>query len=398
LANKIIDDLYELFGKYENISNPIGDSVKPEPVQNIYNLNVGENPGNIIIGNDNTANSPVKKQETPRPIAPPKTDVTEKSAEKSSQTLKPEHKVAIIVAIIGLIGTLLAALIGILPHFLNLPAPTRTPTSTSTITITPRNTTGIPTGTFIAPGIVTVTPWPDEITDPKGVTMRLVPAGEFTMGSNDHLNDEKPAHKIYLDNFYIDIYEVTNALYKTCVDAKFCSPPANINSSTRENYYNNLTFDNYPVIAIDWNQANTYCEWRGARLPIEPEWEKAARGGLEKKTYPWGDEKPICHYGEINGARFNDGGQCNAIDAVQVGSYKPNNYGLYDMAGNVWEWSADWYEPYPNNTISDSNYTETYRVLRGGSWNNSPDYLRVSYRYPWIPAFISNHIGFRCVR
>ena len=237
--------------------------------------------------------------------------------------------------------------------------------------------------------ITTPTPLPAEIVDAKGVSMALVPAGEFTMGSYISYADEYPAHEVYLDAFYMDIYEVTNVVYKTCVDSGECIPPQQTGSYTRTSYYGNSEFDDYPVIYVDWNQANTYCEWRDASLPTEAQWEKAARGN-DERTYPWGEGT------DSNRANFNQ----NIGDTTEVGSYESGKspYGMYDMAGNVWEWVADWYAAYPGNTISNDAYGKKYRVLRGGSWYYSDDLLRASDRFAKSPDLISNYIGFRCVR
>ncbi|MHB8778748.1 MAG: bifunctional serine/threonine-protein kinase/formylglycine-generating enzyme family protein [Anaerolineales bacterium] len=140
-------------------------------------------------------------------------------------------------------------------------------------------------------------PNPDEITDAKGVSMRLVSAGEFTMGSVIGDTDELPVHQVYLDFYYMDTYEVTNGLYKACVDAGVCNPPTSTSSYTRSYYYGNSEFEDYPVINVDWDMANAYCGWRGARLPTEAEWEKAARGPStgsgDGRTYPWGNGKNL---------------------------------------------------------------------------------------------------------
>ncbi len=129
----------------------------------------------------------------------------------------------------------------------------------------------------------TGTPLPNEITDLKGVPMRLVPAGNFTMGS-ERYDNEKPIHEVYLDAYYMDKYEVTNALYKACVDAGVCDPPKNSSSNTRSSYYGNSQYDDYPVIYVDWNMAKTYCEWRGAGLPTEAQWEKARAARMGAPT------------------------------------------------------------------------------------------------------------------
>jgi formylglycine-generating enzyme required for sulfatase activity len=232
---------------------------------------------------------------------------------------------------------------------------------------------------------------PEEITDEKGVVMRLVPAGEFTMGSNEGDSDEQPVHTVFLNSYYMDKYEVTNALYKACVDEDICTQPPNITSYSRSRYYGGSAYVDYPVIYVDWSQANTYCEWRGARLPTEAEWEKAARG-TDGRTYPWGEG--------IDCSRAN---YCEG-DTTEVGSYESgvSPYGIYDMAGNVWEWVADWYDSgYYNNTPS-SNPTGPssgdYRVLRGGSWGDNESYLRAFYRLMNVPVNFSGNFGFRCSR
>jgi formylglycine-generating enzyme required for sulfatase activity len=247
---------------------------------------------------------------------------------------------------------------------------------------------------------------PVEISDSKGVSMRLVPAGDFTMGDKaddalvecqkfrsdckrEWFTDEEPAHTVFLDNFYMDVYEVTNAHYKACVDAGVCDTPANSNSNTHPSYYGNSAFDNYPVVSVDWFQSKTYCEWRKASLPTETEWEKAARG-TDERTYPWGEgiDKDFANY------------VSNARDVIAIGSDESNKspYGMYDMAGNALEWTADWYQAYPGNTVTDSiNYGEKYRVLRGGSYGNYGYELRVSRRTRIIPDHSDYPIGFRCI-
>jgi formylglycine-generating enzyme required for sulfatase activity len=318
-------------------------------------------------------------------------------SEKSPQKLKPEHKIAIAVAIIGAIATLLAALIGILSRFFPL-APvsttTNTPTVTATFTLSPTATfTNLPPSQTPEPSLTptqaftpTPNPLPTEIVDAKGVTMRLVSAGEFTIGSDKGLDNEKPAHKVYLDDFYMDVYIVTNVRYKACVNASVCTSPTGTGSNERPNYYDNLLFDNYPVIHVNWHQAKTYCEWRAARLPTEAEWEKAARG-TDGRIYPWGNEgieKTFANYANR--------------DTTEVGIYKTGQspYSIYDLAGNVWEWIDDWYDAYPRNVDSDLEYGQKYRVLRGGSWSSVGYGLRTTVRGWANPDFKSPNIGFRC--
>lgn len=146
--------------------------------------------------------------------------------------------------------------------------------------------------------------------------------------------------------------------------------------------------------------ANSYCEWRGGSLPTEAQWEKAARGGLDGKSYPWGNAPPVCAKNMYNGVRFNDKVNCIAADTEIVGSYLPNGFGLYDMSGNVWEWTSSLYRPYPYDSLDGREDLELSgaRVLRGGSWFNVEYLQRVSFRSKGSPTLVSYYIGFRCVR
>jgi len=237
---------------------------------------------------------------------------------------------------------------------------------------------------------VTLPPPPQvsrQITDAKGVPMALIPAGEFQMGSENGEGDEKPVHTVYLDAFYIDVYEATNARYAECVSTGDCKPPTSSSSYTRDSYYGEAQYADYPVIYVSWEMAKTYCEWRGGSLPSEAQWEKAARGGLEGMEYPWGNENPVCEKGAQNGANF---GSCGTRDTERVGSYSPNGYGLYDMAGNVWEWVLDWYQADyyagspARNPPGPSN--GEYRVVRGGSWFDVARILRAAFRIWYYPG------------
>jgi sulfatase modifying factor 1 len=241
----------------------------------------------------------------------------------------------------------------------------------------------------------------NEIIIRDSAPMVLIPAGEFQMGSNGGEDDEKPVHMVYLDAFYIDKYEVTNAQYKKFIDTTGHKEPLSWNAS------------NQPVWGVGWHDAVAYAEWAGKRLPTEAEWEKAARGGLVGgNNYVWGDEWPPptkagnfadeslknMYKSWIIIAGYDDGYAYTA----PVGSFNPNGYGLYDMAGNVLEWCADWYD---NNYYNSSEQNPTgpstgnLRVLRGGSWgDSSAANLRVARRrYNALdPTTIS--VGFRCVK
>ena len=242
--------------------------------------------------------------------------------------------------------------------------------------------------------------------DRYGVSMALVPTGPFEMGSLVGDDDELPVHTVVLDDFYIDQFEVTNSQYDKCLKAGACEPTTDTSafesSYSRGMYYGNPEYADYPVIMVNWFEAQKYCAWRSARLPTEAEWEKAARGGLENNLYPWGDESPLCESRAVNGARFDDNMECNNSDTQQVGTYSANGYHLYDMAGNVWEWVIDYYDEsyYTISPTDEPTGPENgiYPILRGGSWNSAIEHLRVSDRRFNDAKSGAYNIGFRCVR
>ncbi len=155
--------------------------------------------------------------------------------------------------------------------------------------------------------------------------------GRPVVSPKDERQNEGPAHEVLLEEYFIDKYEVTNGDYKECVDAGVCGAPYSLNTG----YYSDPDYADFPVIYVDWFMARNYCEWRGARLPTEAEWEKAARG-TNDGHFPWGQDLLSCSF-----ARY---GACGR-DPVAVGSHPvgASPYGVHDMAGNVWEWVADWY-------------------------------------------------------
>ncbi|MCZ2122125.1 MAG: formylglycine-generating enzyme family protein, partial [Anaerolineales bacterium] len=276
----------------------------------------------------------------------------------------------------------------------------RRPTKTPTLTTTP-------TPTVTSTPSITPTPKPGVgstwISPKDGMVMMFVPAGEFSMGSNTGESDERPIHTVYLDSYWIDKTEVTNAMYKKCVDAGKCNPPNSSKSYTRDSYYGNSEFNDFPVIYVSWNDAKAYCDWRGdgTRLPTEAEWEKAASWDddkKEKRVYPWGDSIS-CSFANYWG---KDGGCIG--DTTKVGSYPSGAsfYGALDMAGNVWEWVADWYNAAYYGSSPSSNplgpTSGQYRVLRGGSWLNGNNYVRSSYRNWFTPDDPYIVFGFRCAR
>jgi serine/threonine-protein kinase len=249
--------------------------------------------------------------------------------------------------------------------------------------------------------ITTEAPAPVEA--PAG--MVYIPAGEFQMGCDPEHNggfsclaDALPLHTVTLDAYFIDQYEVTTVQYAECVAADGCEYPSRTNSATRESYFANPEFDHFPMIFVTWSDASAYCTWAGKRLPSEAEWEKAARGS-EVKAYPWGDDDPACTL--ANAFNNPDGSACTG-DTSAVGSYPEGNsvFGVADMAGNVWEWVADWYSetyyaesPAVNPLGPDGS---SNKVLRGGGWSSTWPQLLSAYR-TFDPNFhSSNDLGFRC--
>ena len=220
-----------------------------------------------------------------------------------------------------------------------------------------------------------------------------VPAGEFGMGSEHGNPEESPVHAVYLDNYEIGKYEVTNEQYYQCVKAGVCSLPRNPR-------YNSPEYVDHPVTDVSWIDANTFCAWNNpnGRLPTEAEWEKAARSA-DGRTYPWG-ERIDCSY-----TNYYDGNSYCVGNTTPAGSYESGKspYGAYDMAGNVWEWVADWYSDTYYASSPESNplgpENGNFRVLRGGSLLNGGYYLRSVARRAWIsPTGTDSYVGFRCAR
>ena len=251
--------------------------------------------------------------------------------------------------------------------------------------------------------------------------MALIPAGEFSMGdqNNAGYSNEKPVHTVYLDDYYIDKYEVTNAQYATFLNEYGKNEDAVghelleladsdcLIEKVESVYKPKSGYEDHPVIEVSWYGAAAYAQFHGKRLPTEAEWEKAARGGLVGKKYPWGDN--ITH----DNANYSGTGGKDQWDRTSpVGSFAPNGYGLYDMAGNVWEWCADEYkstyysESPKENPLGpgtpvrfvndDFTNVNSPRVLRGGCWGNSTLGLRCAYRVWYDADFTSNNFGFRC--
>jgi len=231
-----------------------------------------------------------------------------------------------------------------------------------------------------------------------GMTMVLIPEGEFKMGSSESDansgEDEKPQHQVYLDAYWIDRIEVTNGMYKLCIRANACKSPEQTRSKTRISYFDNRGYDDYPVIYVSWEDALAYCQWVTRRLPSEAEWEKAARG-KNGHIYPWGDTSP-------NPSLANYNNQIGDTSITGFFTSGVSLYGALDMAGNVAEWVGDWYDEYYYNEKVFSNpfgpAQGEYRVLRGGSWFNKSSAIRTAFRLWNLPAIRSDSIGFRCAQ
>jgi formylglycine-generating enzyme required for sulfatase activity len=244
---------------------------------------------------------------------------------------------------------------------------------------------------------------------PEG--MVTVPSGEFIMGTDEvdtedkateygitkpWFMDEHPAHQVQLPAFYMDRYEVTNAQYREFLQQTGRRPPPDWAGG---NYPGGK--DRHPVVHVTWDDASAYCLWAGKRLPTEAEWEKAAHG-TDGRKYPWGNE--------FDGGRANLNGQIGTT--TPVGQYENGKspYGVHDMAGNVWEWTADWYGPYPGNDYQHPMFGQKVRVVRGNSWapvgHYPPEavneikahYSRTAFRLFMTPDSFVNDVGFRCAK
>lgn len=235
--------------------------------------------------------------------------------------------------------------------------------------------------------------------------MALIPSGEFIMGSNKvdtegkgaefgtvkpWYLDEHPERKLSLKAYYIDLYEVTNAAYKQFIDATGSRPPQNWPAGKippgRERH---------PVTMVNWYDADRYCRWKGKRLPSEAEWEKAARG-TDGREYPWG--------GEFDASKANTG-DTGIGDMTPVGQFESGKspFGVYDLSGNAWEWTNDWYKPYPGSDYFSDNFGEKFKVVRGSSWGGTghyaiPYFYRAAYRFFIVPEGAYPDAGFRCVK
>jgi len=223
-----------------------------------------------------------------------------------------------------------------------------------------------------------------------GAPLIRIPEGEFVMGSHAGQEDERPAHPIYLDAFYIDKYEVTVERYAAFLIEQKPEHPFKWREAL------DGAQGRKPVIGIDWFDAKEYCEWSSRRLPSEAEWERAARGA-DQRTYPWGEDPPTRAHANA-GQRTWKGYDSLTV----VGSHAPGHSpeGVADLSGNVWEWTADRYDQRYYETSPPRNppgpSTGPLRVLRGGAWNSDATTIRAANRAAYAPSARRNDVGFRC--
>ena len=222
--------------------------------------------------------------------------------------------------------------------------------------------------------LVACTNSPIYVDEKTGLEMALVPAGEFQMTILDEMKNEKSVQTVHLNDYYIDVFEVTNQHYAACVQAGECVEPLN----TIE--FSDAAYLDHQVIYVTWDMANSFCEWRSARLPTRAEWEKAAADELETVDYYWGDVSPLCQVGSRMGAGINHNSDYNS-GTKPVGISTPNAYGLYEMTEGMWEW------------VQDKHELEAYAT--------SPDHVSFLRLYQWSgygPLYNRYLCTFRCAR
>jgi formylglycine-generating enzyme required for sulfatase activity len=231
---------------------------------------------------------------------------------------------------------------------------------------------------------------PQKSAERDGAPLVLIPAGPFFMGSETGQNDERPVHRIDLDAFYIDKYEVTVSRYARFLHAQRPERPFLWNQAIQG------LQGQKPVIGVDWYDAKEYCEWVARRLPTEAEWEKAARGD-DQRTYPWGNDSPTSGHASAGRRKWMG---YETLDVVGSHARGSSPYGVADLAGNVWEWIADKYDEAYYTATPERNpqgpRVGPLRVLRGGAWNSDAAIIRSANRAAYIPSARRNDIGFRC--
>lgn len=230
-----------------------------------------------------------------------------------------------------------------------------------------------------------------------GMLMIHIPTATFILAEKG--TGGQGRHQVTLDDYWIDQTEVTNTHYANCVKSGICKPPTTC--AWGEPTFGDPVYASHPVICVTWQMAQTYCEWAGARLPSEAEWDYAARGP-KRSLYAWGndfDPKNL-NYCDANCPKSETQDDDGYALTSPVGTY-PNGAswsGALDMNGNVWEWIADWYAPYPRAAQENPTGPQygTERIIRGGSWYDLPDFMCADHRHPYNPMDYNHLIGFRC--
>ena len=333
------------------------------------------------------------------------------AATTDPRPVETKSKLGLVVAAVAALGLAAAAALALR----NKPAPEK-PTAAASVASTPA-----PVVASAAPAASVAAPVPS---CPE--RSAKIPAGQYFQGSDakDAADNEKPSHNVSLNAFCMDLYETTAKEYKACSDVGKCRRPSNevewpkITPADRKLYAPLCTFgkpelEDHPINCVNFAMAETYCKAQGKRLPTEAEWEYATRGP-DGRVYPWGDEAPTPKHVNACGSECVAWGQKHGValpalypaddgypTTAPVGKFEAgrSRFGPYDVAGNVWEWVADWYAPYTADAQTSPKGPDSgdKKVIRGGAWNGSfASWLRPSFRYAQDPAALSYGIGFRC--
>ena len=236
-----------------------------------------------------------------------------------------------------------------------------------------------------------------------GKKMRYIPGGKYIMGSEKGYAEEKPLHEVEVAPFYMDEKPVTNGEFRAYCDAVGRGYPGSPRWEDMPDYF--VNYPDYPVINISWGEAAAYAKWAGKRLPTEEEWEFAAAGGLDAPTYPWGEDDPngkIVNYADkCCEFEWRDSAQNDGFRRTSpVGIYPANGYGLYDMAGNVFEWVENWFFPYTDTKHDTEAFKDGWggnKVCRGGCYHSPKNDLRIARRRQVLGGGANASVGFRCV-
>ncbi|MCB8979420.1 MAG: SUMF1/EgtB/PvdO family nonheme iron enzyme [Ardenticatenaceae bacterium] len=322
---------------------------------------------------------------------------------------KIEQRTIVALAVV----LLLLVLIGSLFTLTGLGDPEEVPEAEATATVESAIVAALtaiaPTPSPLPAPTLPPTPSPEPLITDTGARMVFMPGGTFRMGTDEGEADERPSHLVRMDPFFIDETEVTNGQYAQCVEAGVCAAPGTSSIPFPAGYYSDPTYTDYPVVQVSWYDANTFCDWRDARLPSEAEWEMAA--GFDPVQaiilrYPWGDvfDGTKVNFCDTNCPRdyrdssVDDGFQITGPVGSFVNGRSP--IGAYDMAGNVMEWVGDWYDRRYYAEATDSNplgpVEGEFKAIRGGSWLSAVEDLSVITRSSFDPTVRRDNLGFRC--